>query len=147
MYSTKIADGHGVLVVKAKMDKAKLLEMAEKSPDHRSMKYHDYEIHTWIHRQGGKDRQLAGVFQDTDVLVLASHADLLKAALDVLDGHSDSLQGADTPLAAEVPAGTMFLVRAMGIADSEAAQRFQTSLQGLRAMCWLHLDAVPDDSS
>ncbi len=181
MYSTKIADGHGVMVVKAKMDKDKLLDVAKRCPTHRSMKHEDYEIHTWTHRPGGKDRQLAGVFQDTDVLVLASNPDLAKAALDVMDGRADSLQDADTPPAAQVPAGTMFLLRAMGIADSEAADkhplcaqldrvdyakgqhedqwfghlridasdddaaaRIQTALKGLRAMCWLHLDAVPE---
>jgi S1-C subfamily serine protease len=181
MYSTKIADGHGVLVVKVKVGEAKLLAVAKKAPNYRSMKYRDYEIHTWTHRHRGKERQLAGVFQDTEVLVLASNADLLKAALDVLDGRSDNLRGADTPLAAEIPAGTMFLARAMGIADSEAAakhplctqldrldyaegqnegqwfghlhidasdeeaaQRIQAAMEGLRAMCWLHLDSVPE---
>jgi type II secretory pathway component PulC len=181
MYSTKIADGHGVLVVKAKMDEAKLLAKAKKAPNHRSMTYRDYEIHTWTHRKPGKERQFAGAFQDEGVLVFASSVELLKSALDVLDGRSDSLHGTDTPLAEKVPAGTMFLARAAGIsssqagdrhplcsqldrldcaegqdqgkwfghltmdaADEDAAQRIETVIEGLLAMCWLHLDSVPE---
>jgi len=54
LYGAKIARGHGVLIVRADMDKDLLLEKAEKAPHHATAKHGDREIHTWTHRKHGK---------------------------------------------------------------------------------------------
>ncbi len=58
-----------------------------------------------------------------DVLVVACCPDLLKSALDVLDGKATNLNGKDSPLAAKVAAGTISLIRAVNVGNSAAAHR------------------------
>jgi hypothetical protein len=123
LYGTKIAKGQCVVIVRAEMDKDRLLEKAENCPDHRREKYRDHEIHIWTHKQGGRHLNPAGAFHKAGVLVLGSGPELLRSALDVFDGRAANLQGGDSPLATEIPNGTMFLARATGIRQSEAGEK------------------------
>ncbi|NUQ66000.1 MAG: hypothetical protein HUU20_26365, partial [Pirellulales bacterium] len=61
----------------------------------------------------------AGAFFKPSVLVFGSGADEVINALDVLSGKEKSLAGSQSPLAAEVPAGTTFLARATGLAGAK----------------------------
>jgi type II secretory pathway component PulC len=122
LYGTKIARGHGVLIIRADMDRDLLVEKAKKAPDYRTVKHRSYEIHTWTQRKSGQERKAAGALHKPDVLVLASSVGLLEKALDVLDGRVAGLKAGEKPLAAEVPKGTMFLARAMEIRKSPVAE-------------------------
>ena len=120
VYSKTIGRPDGVLIVYANVDQKMLLEKAERAPDHKALKYGAYELHSWIDAKGKKvEHPVAGTFYKPNVIVFAPTFDALKAALDVLDGKSPSLAGKGSPLAAEIPAGTMVLARAVGLAGAK----------------------------
>ena len=117
-YGTSFAENQGVLIVKAGFDRARMEDKAREAPDHEVTKHGEYKIHTWTHQKGKKrERKLAGAFFKADVLVVASSSDELKQALGVLAGKGDSLSGQESALTADVPAGTTFLARAVGMAE------------------------------
>jgi len=113
-----------VMIVRAEMDRAALLEKAKRAPNYRAFEHGDHDVHTWTREKDGKQRKVAGAFHKAGVLVLASEKGLLESALDVLDGRSPSLQTEDSPLAAKVPDGTMFLARADGIRTSDVGKKY-----------------------
>jgi hypothetical protein len=119
-YGKRIGRNEGVLIVQAEVNQKLLLALVKLTPDHRSVGYGPYEIHTWTDAKGKKDqRTVSGAFYKPMVIVLAPSADEVKAALDVLDGKSPSLAGKPSPLAAPVPAGTAVMARAVGLAHAE----------------------------
>jgi hypothetical protein len=119
-YGTKLVENQGVLIVKADFDQARLEERAKEAPDHKVTNYGDYRIHTWTHDKGSKgERKVAGAFFKSNVLVFGSGVDEVKLALDVLAGKAKALAGQQSPLTAEVPAGTTFLARAVGLGEAK----------------------------
>lgn len=119
-FGTKYAPHSGVLIVRTEVDKEVLLGKARKAPDHNTVKYRDYEIHTWTDHKGRMGaHEAAGVFYKPEVLVFAGSLDDLKNALDVLDGKKKSLADEKSPLADKVPEGAMFLARAVDIKTDE----------------------------
>jgi hypothetical protein len=125
IYSAKLEPGNGVLIARAKWNSQTLLERAKKASDYTTLKYGNYTIHAFTAHKGSKGskhaHQVAGTLHKADVLVLASSPDLLKTALDVLDGKATNLVGKPSPLAANVPAGAIVLARAVDLKDSAAA--------------------------
>ncbi len=121
-YGEQLKKDTGVAIVHAKVDQQLLLEKAKNIPEHQVSAYGKYELYTWKHKhlKGPKHgRMMTGVFYKPDVIVFGS-LDEVKAALDVLDGAKPNLAGKDSPLAAAVPPGAMFLARVVGLADADA---------------------------
>ena len=109
----------GVLMVQAKFDQKRLLDMAEKAPDHKVVKYQSYDLHSWTARGHGQSRTVWGAFYKSDLLVFASGIDELTSALDVLDGKKPSLAGKTSTLAAKTPADAILVIRGVGLADAK----------------------------
>lgn len=120
LYGSKICKDEGVMIVHANVDKELLLRKAEKAPSHEVTDYKDFQIHTWMHQKGKHEKKVAGAFFKDDVLVFGSTVDKVKQALDVLKGEASSLEGKDSPLAQGTPAGTLFVARAIDLAEAEA---------------------------
>jgi hypothetical protein len=119
-YGMKVGQLDGVFLVDANVDQKMLLEKADQAPDHKVTPHGAYQIHSWIDAQGKKhEHPMSGAFYKPSVLVFAPTVELVAAALDVLDGKSPALAGKPSPLAAAPPAGTMFLIRAVGLADAK----------------------------
>jgi hypothetical protein len=119
-YGMKVGELDGVFLVDANVDQKMLLEKADQAPDHKVTSHGAYQIHSWIDAQGKKhEHPMAGAFYKSSVLVFAPTAEQVAAALDVLDGKSPALAAAPSPLAAAAPAGTMLLIRAIGLADAK----------------------------
>ncbi len=119
LHGTRIKKDTGVVIVHAKVDQELLLKKARGAPGHRESAYGQYQLHTWKHAEGTRHaHDMTGVFYRPDVIVFGGSIDEVKAALDVLDGTGPNLAGKDSPLAEEIPPGTMFLARAVGLADA-----------------------------
>jgi hypothetical protein len=117
LYGSKIGKPEGVLIVHANVDQKSVLEKAEKAPDHQVAKYGSYEVHSWTDKIRNHQHSMSGAFYKPSVIVFAPTVDLVKAALDVLDGKSPSLAGTDSPLAAKIPEGTTVVARAIGLSE------------------------------
>jgi len=82
-------------------------------------KHRQHEIHHWTRksRHGSRDHTFATAFYGDDRIVFASSVDLLKQAVDVLDGEASSLTN-DSRLAGNIPAGTTMLMRVEGLSKA-----------------------------
>ncbi len=108
------------LIVHANVDQKMLLEKVAKAPDYKTETYGAYQVHTWTDAKGKRhEHPMAGTFYKPDVIVLAPTVDILKAVVDTMDGKSPSLAGQNSPLSAPLPAGTLVVARAVGLADAE----------------------------
>jgi hypothetical protein len=119
-YGMKVGQLDGVFLVDANVDQKMLLEKADQAPDHKVTSHGAYQVHSWIDAQGKKhEHPMSGAFYKPNVIVFAQTVELVSAALDVLDGKSPALAGKPSPLAVAPPAGTLVLVRAIGLADAK----------------------------
>ncbi|NDC64847.1 MAG: hypothetical protein EBZ59_12910, partial [Planctomycetia bacterium] len=107
---------NGVMIVRAKANRAMLEKMVEKAPDHETMEHRKYTLHAWTHKgwKGRKGERVVGAFYRGDVMVFAGTPDRVKAALDVLDGEEDSAAG-DGPLGGRVRPGSILVARAAAV--------------------------------
>ena len=141
IYSSKLAPHSGVLLVDANWNAKTLLEKAEKTHS-KVVEYGKYKIYTWTLRRGRHGchghgwrhhwghhnaaehhghQKVAGILANPHLLILAPKVELVKSALDVLDGKTANLSAGKSPLAAKVPRGTIALLRMMDLKDALAA--------------------------
>ena len=119
-YGNELGKHTGVMIVQAKIDRDRLLGMANRFTKPEVMDFRKHKLHRWTHksRRGAKGRQVAGAFYDDHTLVFASSVDELKRAVDVLDGEAPSLTKSDA-LAGNIPPGTTMLMRVAGVSEAE----------------------------
>lgn len=118
LYGSKIGKHTGVAIVHGKFDVDRLQGWAQRMPRRETTKYGDYDISIWTHKHHGQSHTMATTFHGKSHLVAASSVDLLKSALDVLDGKRDSAS-TDGPLAGNIPAGTTVLFRVTDLSKAE----------------------------
>jgi len=120
LYGTKIAPDHGVLIVQADMDKQTLIDQLKKTVKPKTSEFNEHTIYTWTKLADTKYAKPGALaFFKPDTLVVASSVDLVKSALDVLDGKTPNLAGKESPLAAAIPDGAIFLARAVDLENAE----------------------------
>jgi hypothetical protein len=107
---------HGVLVVHAKVNQQLLLNMVAMAPEHKVTRYGSYELHSWTHKcPKGKSRTVVGAFYQPDMIVFAACPEIVKAALNVLDGKAPAITGSESPLAGRTMPGSIFVARASAV--------------------------------
>jgi hypothetical protein len=122
-FSEKLEPKHGVLIADAKWNAKRLQEFVDQAPDHKVIEDGAYKIHTFTAHKGTKHaHSVAATVLDSSKLVLASSPEMLKSALQVLEGKAPAIAGKQSPLAATVPSGTIFLARAVDVKDSAVAK-------------------------
>jgi len=102
LYGKKFGDESGVVLFDATVDQQKLLTLLEANEGHKTIQYGDYTLHEWIEApkqpKGDDEGLLAGAgktkfgcFYGQKLVVIASSVELLKGAIDVLDGKGENL--------------------------------------------------------
>jgi hypothetical protein len=116
MYGLDTDKKNGAMVVRAKVNREMLERMVEKAPDHETMEHRSHVLHAWTHKgwKGHKGQRVVGAFQRDDVMVFARTPEMVKAALDVLDGDAASAPD-DGPLGGRVRPGSILVARAAAI--------------------------------
>lgn len=115
VYGTDFTPESGVLIVRGKIDREKVLGMLRGGQDFSSQMHNAHELYSWT--DSGR-RRTGAFFDDRTVLVAQSEA-LVKRALDVLDGSVSLLAGTQSPLAEPAQAGSMLEAGAIGLADAQ----------------------------
>ncbi|MCD6303846.1 MAG: hypothetical protein J7M21_02670, partial [Planctomycetes bacterium] len=107
LYGTRIGDKSGVVIIDGAVDRQKIVSLLEQNPTHSTTTYGDYTLHQWTDRirsrpgaagEEDADRPAEtkyGTFYDAQTIIVASSMDLLKHAIDVLDGKAESLAKTD----------------------------------------------------
>ena len=113
LYGSKVGAEEGVALIRANVDREKLVNLLKLNPDYKEHKADGLVIHEWV--DPPKDDKPAqtrfGAFQGSDMAVIASSQTLLRQALAVLEGKADSLAKSESPLAAAGPAGAFLTLR------------------------------------
>lgn len=119
-YGTRLVPESGVVIVRAELDRERLLGHVNRAPGHRTNSYGKHTLHSWTQAKGKEDEHtVTGCFHRPTVVVLGRDSEEIQAALDVLDGKSADLAGSDSALDADVPAGTMFEARVIELAAAK----------------------------
>lgn len=120
LYGTRFTRSTGVVLVRAKMDRQRLLGLLKHEPSHRITSYGDYELHRWTQNKGKQDEHtVTGCFHGAETLVLGRVAAEVKTALDVLDAKVPHLTEANSLLSEQAPEGTVLQARAAGLAEAD----------------------------
>ncbi|HWE94721.1 MAG TPA: hypothetical protein VG269_12220 [Tepidisphaeraceae bacterium] len=125
VYGTSYAPDAGVVIVRGKVDRTKLLALIKNAPDYRVESAGDREIYLWTDtgQSGGQkaDRPAktsAGAFFGEDIVVIGPGQKPVSAALDVLESKSPAL-AKDSPLAIRAAEGSVIQAAAAGLADAK----------------------------
>ena len=119
IYGRQLKKDTGVAIVRAKVDRQRLVEKAKLAPDHRLSTYGKYELHSWIHAKGSKhERSMTGAFYTSDVIVFGGSAEEVMAALDVLDGTKPNFAAKEPSLSASIPQGAILVAGVTGLGDA-----------------------------
>ena len=110
-YGPKPGQTEGVMIVQAAVDQQQFIDKVSKALGYRMVQYGPRKLNAWTQADG----PVTSAFFGKNVILLAKTDADVKAALDVLDGKAPSLFGKPSSLAASSPAGTILLVRAIGL--------------------------------
>ena len=96
LYGGEYAPAAGVAILRGRVDHERLLDLLEANEAHDTLKYGDHVLHTWAQQPEGKDDDGVrhGAFHGDELVVISRSVDVLKHAMDVLDGKAGSLAGA-----------------------------------------------------
>jgi hypothetical protein len=114
LYGRNLSQTESVLLLHTEADQPKTAPRVPSLPGEKEIAYHGHQLHTWTWPEE-KEPTLAVAFPKDGLTLWAADVQLLKAALDVIDGREASLDEKDAPLAAKPPQNAVFLVRAMGL--------------------------------
>ena len=113
-YGSTPGSAEGVLIVHATVDQTHFVEKVSQAPEYRAGKHREFQWYSWVQADGPVT---CGFFKP-DVLVFAKTDELATKALDILDGKSPTLPPNHPLVLQAAPAGTILLVRAIGLADA-----------------------------
>ena len=129
LYGNRLGKEQGVLIVFADANQDLLVEKVKGARDYESSSYGSYELHSWTHKDRRGERPVTGAFYKDKAIVFSGSLAEVKGALDVLDGKQPSLT-CDV-LAAEIPAGTTVIARAVGIAKVPGAPKLAQEIDSV----------------
>jgi hypothetical protein len=124
LYGPKTARHPHVAIVHVSLNKETLLKKLEKMCV-ETTKHGAHTIFTWkMHKEWKHGHPVSVALYKPDTLVVASSVELVKSALDVLDGKAPSLAGKESPLTTNIPRGAIIFARATNLEKAEAADKF-----------------------
>ena len=120
IYGRRYAEPAAVVVLRATVDRERLMAFLQGTPGFRTQPYGDHELVEWTANPGKKDEHtVTGSFHGPGVIVFGRDGDEVRKALDVLDGRSPGLGEDDLLSPGNVAPGTMIQARAVDLAEVE----------------------------
>ena len=116
-YSTRFEEYRGVVIVRAKVDRGRLLKILDGNATHETQQYGEHQLHTWVQEVEGHKSEVTGCFYRPTLVVLGRKSSEVKTALDVLDGKKPNLADSQSALNRKASKGTVFEAGAVGLAD------------------------------
>jgi len=119
-YGSKLKALSGVVLVRARFDRQRLLGFVKKLPGYETSAHGDHALYMWTQDKGlPSEHRVTGCFHGPKLAVVGRDPAEVKAALDVLDGKAPGMKKGDPLLADEVPAGTVVQAAAAGLAEGD----------------------------
>ena len=123
-YGSKLKALSGVVLIRANVDRQRVLGFLKKLPGYDTSAHGDHALHTWTQDKGKpSEHRVTGCFHGPKLAVVGREEAEVTAALDVLDGKAAGMKKGDPLLADDVPAGTVVQAAAAGLAEGEGPFR------------------------
>lgn len=123
-YDNRYVENSGVVMIEVKdLDSKRLIEeLKRKQPNHQVSMHEGHTIYSWTMNPGQPNAHVVSGAICGNTVLLSRDLDQVRRAIDQFDGRGMRLPQ-DSPLAAETPAGTVILARAVDMADQETLFR------------------------
>jgi len=146
LYGTEYAPTAAVVILRGRVDHDRLLELLGANEAHETLEYGDHTIHTWLQAPEGEedDGVRHGAFHGDELVVISRTADVLKHALDVLDGEAGSLAGASDSFLPRFSEGAFLTVAGTDFAVPEDAKPKAAVLLKKVSGMWMELGEARD---
>ncbi len=118
VFGPRLSQRRAVLVMRADWAPETFRRKLALATDHTVVEDGSYETHRFTQKNRGQFRPVIGAYWKQGTFVFGQAAEEVKLSLEVLDGKQPSLSLANGLLAADVPAGTIFVARMIGVGDS-----------------------------
>jgi hypothetical protein len=112
----------GVLIVYAHADREKLVNLMKTRPDFKTTQERDIELYSWTESHGDRHHDVVVAFPKPGTGVFADSADQVKSAVAVLRGKGGL--SSSSPLAGDLPKGTILKLSAVGINETDLPVKF-----------------------
>jgi hypothetical protein len=122
IFGPKLSEHKTTLVMRADWDAQTFRQKLAAARDRASSVSGRYEIHRFARKDRGQVRTVAGACWRPGTFVFAQSPDDVQHSLGVLDGRQPHLAGHTSPLASDVPAGTVLLARMIAVGDFPPAE-------------------------
>ena len=120
IYGGQYAEPAAVVVLRAKVDRERLMAFLRAGPGYRTHAYGEHELVEWTANRGKENEHtVTGSFHGPMVIVFGRDPAEVKKALDVLDGRASGLGEHDPLSPAHTPPGTMIQARGVDLAEVE----------------------------
>ncbi|MEA1950623.1 MAG: hypothetical protein U9N87_04520 [Planctomycetota bacterium] len=119
-YATGFELYGGVVIVRAKVDRERLLRILDDDATHAEQTCGDHKLHTWVQEVEGLKSEVTGCFYRPDMVVVGRKAAEVKAALDVLNSKKPNLADSGSALNRKAAKGTVFELGAVGLANLDS---------------------------
>ncbi|MBN2296798.1 MAG: hypothetical protein JXM70_30510 [Pirellulales bacterium] len=119
-YSTGFEIYGGVVIVRAKVDRQRLLGILDGNATHEQTIYAGHKLHTWVQEVEGLKSEVTGCFYRPDMVIVGRKAAEVKTALDVLDSKKPNLADSKSVLNRKASKGTVFELGASGLSDLDS---------------------------
>lgn len=123
-YGTGYEREDGVAILRADYDPQNVVGAVSNQPGYQTARYGEYTVHTWQFRepQAGQ-RTMSMALYDRGTIVFGGSEQAIQSAIDVLSGRAPGLDDRPgSPLARNVPPGTIFRGRAVELANLPAQE-------------------------
>lgn len=123
LYGPAVGQKDGVVVIDITVDQGKVIELLSQNETYKTVKYGAHVVHIWTDppKTGPRGETIPskthyGTFHGNNTAVAASKLDLLKKALDVLDGEGQSLaESKALPMLPKPVAGEFMVAAGNGV--------------------------------
>jgi hypothetical protein len=136
LYGRSSDDAAGVVIVHAHVNRQQIETLLKMNLAYESKPYGDYQLLTW--HDDDKNKTMFGTFRDDSTMIIARSADLVRFALDVMDGKSPSIK-VDSPLAAGAKPQLLAFVAASSLKDLKKPGEDQSPVIQQMQSAWISL--------
>jgi hypothetical protein len=134
LYGRSADDDAGVVIIHAHVDRKQTMTLLQLNPSFASTSVGDYDLLTW----DDKGKSIHGCFRDDNTMIIGRSAEVVRDALDVMDGKSESIK-VDSPLAAGAKPQLLAFIAASDLATLKKQGAKPSPLASQVQSAWISL--------
>jgi hypothetical protein len=121
LFGPRLSEHKAMLVMRADWDLQTFRHKLALAKDHSISTVGKYEVQHFTRTEGGKARSVSGACWKPGTFVFCRTSEEVLSGLELLDGRQPAL-ASGSPLAADVPSGTILMARMIEVGDSQPVE-------------------------